>query len=133
MQRATGMSRKEMAAKSKKARKEWDKKTAKSRKQLAKNTAAARKEMAGRVAPPEPKKSRRKWPWFLLALAGLGGAAAAVLMRRPEELPMADAEHSRAPMHDNDGHHGTNGSTEPARGDGQVSGEPTTLRSDREH
>ncbi|MDR7302003.1 hypothetical protein [Haloactinomyces albus] len=132
MQRATGMSRKELAAKSKKARKDWDKKTAKSRKQLAKNTKAARKELAGRISPPEPQKGRRKWPWVLLALVGLGTAAAAVLMRRPEELPIAEAEHGRFPLHDHNGQHATNGSAEPARGDGQVSGEPTALRSDQE-
>ncbi|MBB5154281.1 hypothetical protein [Saccharopolyspora phatthalungensis] len=90
-QRATGMSRKELAKRGRKARKQWDKKTAKSRKQLAKNTLAARKELAARIDPGKPKQ-RRKWPWMLLALIGLVAAAAAVFSRRPEELPIAEAD-----------------------------------------
>lgn len=115
-QRATGMSRKELAKRSKKARKEWDKRTAKSRKQLAKNTKAARKELAGRIDPGKPK-GRRKWPWVLLVLAGMAAAAAFALSRRPEELPVAEAEH-RFPAHDADSH-GVNGSG-AAAGDGHV-------------
>ncbi|RCW47244.1 hypothetical protein DFQ14_101592 [Halopolyspora algeriensis] len=130
MQRATSMPGKESAGKGKKARKNWDKKKAKSRKQLAKNAKAARKEMAVRSGATKPK-GRRKWPWVLLALAGLAGAAAAVLMRRPEEMPVAQAEHNRFPGHDADGSH-SNGSTEPARGDGQVTGETTALRPNTE-
>ncbi|GAA2334493.1 hypothetical protein GCM10009854_07650 [Saccharopolyspora halophila] len=91
-QRATGMSRKQLAKRTKKARKKWDKRTAKSRKQWAENAAAARKELAARI-DPEPKK-RRKWPWALLVLAALGAAAAVAvaLTRRPEEIPIADAD-----------------------------------------
>lgn len=132
MQRATGMSRKEAAAKGKKARKDWDKKRAKSRKQLAKNAKAARKEMASR-AEVAKQQSRRKWPWALLALAGLTGAAAAVLMRRPEEMPVAQAEHSRIAGADAGSTHASNGSSEHAQEDGQVTGETTALRSDKEH
>ncbi|ASU76997.1 hypothetical protein CDG81_00095 [Actinopolyspora erythraea] len=91
-QRATGMSRKELAKRGKKARKEWDKRTAKQRKQLAKSAEAARKELAGRIDPGKPK--RRKWPWALLVLAGLAAAAAAALSRRPEELPLDDGQFS---------------------------------------
>lgn len=130
-QRATGMSRKELGKRGKKARKQWDKKTAKSRKQLAENTRAARKELAGRIDPPKPK-GRRKWPWVLLTLAALAGAAAAALTRRPEELPVAGAGQDRFPSHDADNHRSTNGSAEPAQGDGKVSGKPTALGSDKE-
>ncbi len=115
-QRATGMSRKELAKRGKKARKEWDKRTAKSRKQLAKNTKTARKELAGRI-DPDKARGRRKWPWIVLVLAGLAAAAAVALSRRPEELPVAEAEH-RFPSHDADAQ-GVNGSG-AAVGDGQV-------------
>ncbi|MBA8827744.1 hypothetical protein FHX42_005149 [Saccharopolyspora lacisalsi] len=126
-QRATGMSRKELAKRGKKARKQWEKKSARSRKQLAKNAEAARKELAGRIEPAP--KSRRKWPWVLLALAGLAAAAAVALSRRPEELPVVDAEHDRFPAQDSEGK-STNGSE--AHTDGQVSGTPTALDSDKE-
>lgn len=99
-QRATGMSRKELAKRSKQARKNWDKRTAKQRKQLAKNTKAARKELAGKIDPSHAPK-RRKWPWVLLILAGLGAAAAAALSRRPEELPITAEE--RIPGRESDG------------------------------
>lgn len=78
-QKATGMSRKKLA-----------KQTKKTRKLLAKNSKSARKELA-RMIDPEPTKTRRKWPWVLLVLAGIG-IAVAVLSRRPEELPVAEAE-----------------------------------------
>ncbi|GAA4611265.1 hypothetical protein [Saccharopolyspora hordei] len=90
LQRATGMSREEIAKLSRKARKKWEKKAAASRKQLAKNTEAARKELAARISPAKPK--RRKWPWVLLVLAGLGAAVAVAFSRRPEELPVASAD-----------------------------------------
>ncbi|GAB2653726.1 hypothetical protein GCM10027271_10120 [Saccharopolyspora gloriosae] len=96
-QKATGLSREDLAARSRKARKQWektrkdwDKKTAKSRKRLAKNAEQARKELAARIDPtPKP---RRKWPWVLLVLAALAGVAVVALSRRPEELPIAEAE-----------------------------------------
>lgn len=96
-QKATGLSREDLAERGRKARKQWEKsrkdwekKTAKTRKRLAKNTEAARKELAARIDPaPEP---RRKWPWVLLVLVALGGIAVVALSRRPEELPVADAE-----------------------------------------
>ena len=94
-QRATGMSRKQLAKRRKKARKQWDKRTAKSRKQWAENAAAARKELAARI-DPAPKK-RRKWPWVLLILAALGAAVAVALTRRPEELPVAAVTNRDAP------------------------------------
>ncbi len=115
-QRATGMSRKELAKRGKKARKEWEKRTAKQRKELAKNTKAARKELAGKIDPSRAK-GRRKWPWVLLVLAGLAAAAAVALSRRPEELPVAEADH-RFPQHDADSV-GMNGSG-AAVSDGQV-------------
>lgn len=128
--KATGMSRADLAKKGKKARKQWEKKAAKSRKQLAKNTKSARRELASKI-DPVPKK-RRKWPWVLLVLVGLGVAAAAALSRRPEELPIADAEHD-FPTHDNDGRHSlsTNGSA-PAQGEAQGSERPSPLGSDWE-
>ncbi|SFT71671.1 hypothetical protein SAMN04487904_106172 [Actinopolyspora lacussalsi subsp. righensis] len=89
-QRATGMSRKELTKRGKKARKAWDKRTAKQRKQLAKSAEVARKELAGRIDPGKPK--RRKWPWVVLILAGTAAAAAAALSRRPEELPIDDGQ-----------------------------------------
>lgn len=89
-QRATGMSREELAKQGRKARKQWEKKAAQSRKQLARNTAAARKELAERISPSKPK--RRKWPWVLLVLAGVAAAAAVAFSRRPEELPVATAD-----------------------------------------
>ena len=103
-QKATGMSRKELAKAGKKARKRWEKKSAKSRRQLAKNTKAARKELAARIEPTQ-RKSRRKWPWVLLVLAGLATIAAVALSRRPEELPVAEAEHDGFPRQDPDGRH----------------------------
>jgi len=97
-QKATGLSRDDLAERGRKARKQWEKarkdwekKTVKTRKRLAANTEAARKELAARI-DPAPQKSRRKWPWVLLVLAALAGAAVVALSRRPEELPVADAE-----------------------------------------
>ncbi|GAA3364356.1 MULTISPECIES: hypothetical protein [Saccharopolyspora] len=107
-QKATGLSRDDLAERGRKARKQWektrkdwDKKTAKSRKRLAKNAEQARKELAKNAdqarkelaarIDPAPK-SRRKWPWVLLVLAALGGVAVVALSRRPEELPIAEAE-----------------------------------------
>lgn len=87
-QRVTGKSRKQLRKQAKVVRKDLDKRTAKSRKQLAKNTKVARKELAARLDPPK----RRKWPWVLLVLAGLGAVAAAALSRRPEEMTVAEAE-----------------------------------------
>lgn len=128
-QKATGMSRKELAKRGRKARKQWEKKSAKSRKQLAKNTKAARKELAGRI-DPAPRKGRRKWTWVLLALVALGAAAAVALSRRPEELPIAEAEHDRFPKHDADASDSTN------NGSGHAGGHdlnrPTHLGSDKE-
>ncbi len=90
-QKATGMSRRQLAKKGRKARKQWEKRTGESRRQLAKNTRAARKELAAKIAPP-PARGRRKWPWVLLALAGIAVAAAVLLSRRPEEFPIASAD-----------------------------------------
>ena len=97
--KATGMSRKDLAKRSRKARK-----------QLAKNTEAARKELAAKIAP-EPKR-RRKWPWVLLVLAGIAAAGIA-LSRRPEEMPIAEAEDY--PPHGGE----STRSNVPAQGDGQ--------------
>ncbi|QUG99424.1 hypothetical protein HUO13_00160 [Saccharopolyspora erythraea] len=104
--KATGMSRKQLAKRRRKARK-----------QFARNTEIARRELAGRIAP-EPRR-RRKWPWVLLVLAGLAAAGVA-LSRRPEELPVAEAEDG--PRHGTDGHH----SPVPAQGDGRAD-RPTSL------
>ncbi|WP_019856118.1 hypothetical protein [Actinopolyspora mortivallis] len=107
-QRATGMSRKELAKRSEKARRKWEKRAAKQRKQLAEGA----REFAERIEPAKPR--RRKWPWLLLILAGLAGAAAAALSRRPEELP---PEEGSFPV-------GDTGSQPPASSteNGQVSG-----------
>ncbi|MCI2422306.1 hypothetical protein MOQ72_33230 [Saccharopolyspora sp. K220] len=117
-QRATGMSRKELAKRGRKARKQWEKKTAQSRKQLAKNTIAARKELAARIEPGKPK--RRKWPWVLLALAGLVAAAAVAFSRRPEEMPVADAN-GDFNRRDTQARHRANRPDVPAQSDGQQS------------
>ncbi|GAA4865129.1 hypothetical protein [Saccharopolyspora cebuensis] len=101
-QKTTGMSRKQLAKRARKARKQWDKKTAKSREQLARNTEAARRELAARIEPAPPK--RRKWPWLLLALAALGAVAAVALSRRPEEFPVAEADQDLT-KRDGNGHH----------------------------
>jgi hypothetical protein len=69
------------------------------RRYLARNTRAARKELAARI-DPSPRRSRRKWPWVLVALTALGVAVAIVLSRRPEEMPTAEADHDRSPEHD---------------------------------
>jgi hypothetical protein len=127
-QKATGMSRKQLAKKSKKARKHWEKKAAQSRKQLAKNTRAARKELAVKIDPSQ-QKSRRKWPWMLLVLVGLGFAAAAALSRRPEELPVAEAENdARFPKHDSQPHPTSASGSGPAQSD---AARPTSLGSDK--
>jgi hypothetical protein len=96
-QRATGMSRRTLAKKRRKARK-----------QLSRNTRAARKELAARI-DPTIRKGRRKWPWFLFVLAGLGIAAAVVLSRRPEEMPVAEAESSGADPAQSDGQPSSDG------------------------
>lgn len=116
-QRATGMSRKELAKRGRKARKQWEKKTAKSRKQLAKNAVAARKELAARIEPGKPKR-RRKWPWVLLALAALGAAAAVAFSRRPEELPVAEADDGFT-RRDTPARHRASRPDVPAQPDGQ--------------
>jgi hypothetical protein len=63
------------------------------REYLAKNTDNARRELAARI-DPGPRRSRRKWPWIVLASSVAAGAAvvAVVLSRRPEEIPVAEAE-----------------------------------------
>ena len=124
-QRATGMSRADIAKKGKRARKRWEKKAEKSRKKLAGNAELARKELAARIEPM-PKK-RRKWPWVLLVLAGVAAAAVA-LSKRPEELPVARAEEG-SPEHGPNGHHAQspNGSTAAADAGGTA-----PLSSDRE-
>lgn len=98
-QRVTGMSRRELAKRAKKTRKEWEKRAAESRKQLAKNSEVYGREIADKIDPARSKK-RRKWPWVLLVLALGGAAAAAALSRRPEELPVAEAEHDKVPPRD---------------------------------
>ncbi|MER7010473.1 hypothetical protein ABT324_03460 [Saccharopolyspora sp. NPDC000359] len=123
-QRATGMSRKELAKRSRKARKQWEKKAAASRKQWAKNTTAARKELAARISPPKPK--RRKWPWVLLVLAGLAGAAAVAFSRRPEELPVASADNDFT-RRDTPARHRADRPEVPSQTDGQH--QPTSERS----
>ncbi|WP_190819796.1 hypothetical protein [Saccharopolyspora pogona] len=125
-QRATGMSRKELAKRGRKARKQWEKKTANSRKQLAKNTAAARKELAARIDPGKPKP-RRKWPWVLLALTALGAAAAVAFSRRPEELPVAEADDSFT-RRDTQARHRASRPDVPAQPDGQ-----TNIAPERSH
>lgn len=117
-QRATGMSRKELAKRGRKARKQWEKKTAKSREQLARNTTAARKELAARIDPAKPK-SRRKWPWVLLTLTALGAAAAVAFSRRPEELPVAEADDSFT-RSDTQARHRASRPDVPAQPDGQA-------------
>jgi hypothetical protein len=115
-QRATGMSRKELAKRGRMARKQWEKKTARSRKQLAKNTIAARKELAARIEPAKPK--RRKWPWVLLGLSVLAAVGLAAFSRRPEELPVASADddfNKRDPQ----ARHRANRPEVPAQSDGQ--------------
>ncbi|WP_346072132.1 hypothetical protein [Saccharopolyspora thermophila] len=87
-QRATGMSRRELAKRSRKARRQWERKAARSRKQLAKNAVAARKELAARI-DPSLRRRRRRWPWALLVLTGMVVAVAVAFSRRPEELPVA--------------------------------------------
>jgi hypothetical protein len=116
-QRATGMSRKELAKLGRKKRKQWEKKAAQSRKQLAKNTVAARRELAARIDPGQPK-GRRRWPWVLLVLTGLGAAAAVAFSRRPEELPVADADNDFT-RRETQSRHRADGPTVPAQSDGQ--------------
>jgi hypothetical protein len=99
-QRVTGMSRRELAKRAKKTRKEWEKRAAESRKQLAKSSEVYGKELADKIDPARAKSKRRKWPWVLLVLALGGAAAAAALSRRPEELPVAEAEHDKVPPRD---------------------------------
>lgn len=119
-QRVTGKSRKQLRKQAKIVRKDLDKRTAKSRKQLAKNTKIARKELAARLDPPK----RRKWPWVLLVLAGLGAAAAAALSRRPEEMTVADAEFD-ATRRDPQGKHRS------AEGEPGADGQVTSASSER--
>ncbi len=130
-QRATGMSRKELSKKGKKARKQWEKKAAKSRKQLAKNTETARKDLATKIDPAKGKR-RRKWPWALLVLGGLAAAAAVALSRRPEELPVGDAGDGKIPQRDVEGRHSapSNGTAASER-DGHVTETPSSLGSDQ--
>ncbi|MEU6264378.1 hypothetical protein [Saccharopolyspora shandongensis] len=116
-QATTGMSRKELAKRGRKARKEWEKKTAKSRKQLAKNTTVARKELAAIIDPGKPKR-RRKWPWVLLVLAGLGAAVAVAFSRRPEEMPIAEANDD-IPRRETPARHRAERPDVPAQTDGQ--------------
>ncbi|MHA6801807.1 hypothetical protein [Salinifilum ghardaiensis] len=86
--RTTGMSRKELAKRSRKMRKEWDKRTKQQRKQLARNTEAARRELAARIDPGKPK--HRTWRWVVLGVLAAACAAgvALLLTRRPEEVPL---------------------------------------------
>lgn len=125
-QRVTGMSRRELAKRSKKARKQWEKKTAESRKQWAKNSKVARKELAEKIDPSRVKK-RRRWPWVLLVLAGAGAAAAAALSHRPEELPVAEADHDKVPPRDTGGDRSATG-TPQQDGQGSVTPGPDTQR-----
>jgi hypothetical protein len=125
-QRATGMSRKELAKRGKKKRKQWEKKAAQSRKQLAKNTIAARKELAARIDPGKPR-GRRKWPWVLLVLAGLVAAAAVAFSRRPEELPVAEADNDFT-RRDTQARHRADRPDVPARSDGQSNVTPERSR-----
>lgn len=131
-QRATGMSRKELGKRGKKARKQWEKKAAKSRKQLAKNSEIARKELATKIDPSKGKK-RRKWPWLLLALAAVGVGAAAALSRRPEELPVAEADHDKLPPRESESRHSaSNNGSVPSHQDGQAADKPSSLGSDQQ-
>lgn len=71
----------------------------KARRRMTRNARAVRKELAARI-DPDSYRSRRRWPWVLLALAALGVAAAVVLSRRPEEMPVAEAD-DHPPQHEN--------------------------------
>lgn len=79
-------------------------KSRQARRRLARNTRTARKELAARI-DPDAHRPRRTWLWVLLALTVLGVAAAVVLSRRPEEMPIDEADHDRPPdakrLHDN--------------------------------
>lgn len=66
---------------------------------MARNTHAARKELAARI-DPGPRRGHRKWPWVLLALAAVGLVTAAVLSRRPEELPASETDTGTPPEQD---------------------------------
>jgi hypothetical protein len=124
-QKATGMSRKDLAKKGKKARKQWEKKAAKSRKQLSKNTKAARRELAARIEPTS-RRGRRKWPWVLLVLAGIGVAVAAALSRRPEEIPVAEAEHDPFLAQHGEQRSAPSDDVDRAQSDGQVTNARTS-------
>lgn len=128
-QRATGMSRKELSKRGKKARKQWEKKAAKSRKQLAKNTETARKDLATKIDPSKGKR-RRKWPWAVLVLGGLAAAAAVALSRRPEELPVGEAGDGKIQQHDTEGRHSAPAGVGAER-DGHVAEKPSSLGSDQ--
>lgn len=87
--RTTGMSRRELAKRSRKMRKRWNKRSKQSRKQLSKNTETARKELAARIDPSAGK--RRRWPWVVLGTLVLAGgvAVAMTLARQPEEVAIS--------------------------------------------
>lgn len=81
--RTTGLSRKQLGKRSKKARKHFDRRARQARKQLETAIHQARTQLSAALEPA-PARRTRWWPWLLLAAAGI---AVAAMASRQQQAP----------------------------------------------